>query len=365
MKALVLAAGFGTRLQPLTLAVPKPMIPIVNKPIMEYNIELLKQYRIKEVYANIHYFPEQIENYFADGSHFGVKLRYSYEEELLGTAGGVRRMASDLAKVKDTFIVVSSDALTDINITRLVSYHKQKKAIATIALATVDDPSNFGVVAVDNEDRITAFQEKPSKEQAISKLVNTGIYVFEPQILDMIPEGHYDFGKQLFPILVKQKAPFFGYKMVEYWSDIGSIDQLKIANADVLKGYVRANVPGRKVTNTTWINKDAQVDPSAKFEGTVYIGFGSVIGKNVELCGDVVIGDRTVIKDNSLIVNSVIWSNSVIGSGSKIKSSLIANWCTVGDGAQIDEGCVISNRCKIAAGKRIDPHTMMEPDKVV
>ncbi|MFC1559993.1 sugar phosphate nucleotidyltransferase [Candidatus Margulisiibacteriota bacterium] len=366
MKALIMAAGFGTRLQPLTLAVPKPMIPIVNKPVMQYNIELLKKSGIKEMCANIHYFPEQIENYFGNGSHMGIKIRYSFEEELLGTAGGVKRMARDLMDIKETFVVVSSDALTDINIHKLVSHHKKTKALATVALAPVEDPSHFGVVILDKNDKILQFQEKPSKEEALSNLVNAGIYVFEPEILDMIPDGFHDFGKELLPKIVGEKGPIFGYKMIEYWSDTGSIGQLKKTNSDILRGHVRVHIDGKKLTSSTWINKDSNINPSAKFEGgSVYIGHGSVIGKNVEIYGDVVIGDRTIVKDNTIIVDSLVWSDSVIGEGSKVKHSVLGNWCRLEERVQTAEGCVIGNRCKISAGKKLNPNTRLDPDKTL
>jgi len=366
MKALILAAGFGTRLKPLTLAVPKPMIPIVNRPAMQYNIELLKKFWIKEIFANIHYFPEQIENYFGDGSHLGVKLRYSFEEVLLGTAGGVKRMAKDLAEIKDTFIVMSSDALTDINLQNLVSQHKKKKALVTIALAQAKDITHFGVVMLDGDDRVKSFQEKPKKEEAVSDLVNSGIYVMEPEVLDMIPDGFYDFGKQLFPKLVEEKGPIFGYRMVEYWNDVGSIDQLKRTNSDILRGLVRVKVPGKKITSTAWVDKDAKIDPSAKFEGgSVYVGQGCAIGRGVEIYGDVVIGDKTVIKDNVVIIDSLIWSDSVIDKGSRIKDSVIGSWCRIEDGVNVPEGCVIGNRCSIAAGTILPSHTSIDPDKAV
>ena len=216
MKALIMAAGYGTRLEPLTLAVPKPMVPIVNFPTMQHNLELLKKYGFTDVTANIHYHPEQIENYFGDGAKFGVNLSYSFEEKLLGTAGGVKLMAETIAKIDGTFVVLSSDALTDINLHRLTEFHKQKKALVTVALCQVGDVREFGVVIQDETGRITGFQEKPAPEAALSSLANTGIYVFEPEILKLIPDGPYDFGRQLFPQLVAEKAAIYGYKMVEY-----------------------------------------------------------------------------------------------------------------------------------------------------
>ncbi len=365
MKAFILAAGYGKRLEPLTKAVPKPMCPVANKPIMQYNIELLRKYGIKEITANIHYFPEQVENYFGDGSPLGVNLKYSFEEELLGTAGGVKRMA-DAEKLDDTFIVISSDILTDININRLIAYHKSKRSLATIALVPMADVSQFGVVVVDGQGRISAFQEKPSSEEALSDLVNTGIYIFEPEILDLIPSGKFnDFGKDVFPQLVRNSAKFYGYKMVEYWNDVGGLEKLRFANSDILQGRVRAEVSARRISRSAWIGKGTQVDRSAKFEGTIILGDKTTIGRNVEIYGDVSIGDKCVIGDGAIISDSVIWSDTRIGKDSRLNKCIVGNWCNIGGGVKVNEGCVISNRCRINEGVKLEPHTKIEPDRTI
>ncbi|MFH1709569.1 MAG: NDP-sugar synthase [bacterium] len=364
MKAFILAAGYGKRLEPLTKAVPKPMVPVANKPIMQYNIELLRKYGIKDIIANIHYFPEQIENYFGDGSSFGVNLKYSFEEELLGTAGGVKRM-SQLSRIDGTFIVISSDILTDINISRLLACHKKKKAVATVALTPVDDVTQFGVVTLDEKDKITGFQEKPSNEEAKSNLVNTGIYIFEPEILEMIPEKFSDFGKEIFPRLVSDQAPFYGYKMIEHWNDVGGMEKLKSANSDVLQGRVRAEVAARRMGKATWIGRGTQVARSAKFDGTIILGDKSVVGENVEIYGNVSIGDRCVIEEGAMISDSVIWSDTNIGKRSRLSKCLVGSWCRLEDNVRIEQGCVISNRCKIKQNKKIEADTKIEPDETI
>jgi len=365
MKALILAAGYGKRLEPLTKAVPKPMVPVANKPIMQYNIELLKRYGIKDIIANIHYFPEQVENYFGDGSSLGVNLRYSFEEELLGTAGGVRRMA-ELSGIDGTFLVMSSDVLTDVNISKLVSFHKKTKAVATIALTPVADTSQFGVVSLGVDDRITGFQEKPSREEALSDLVNTGIYVFEPQILDRIPEGKFhDFGNNVFPKLVEEAAPFHGYRMIEYWNDVGGVEKLMSANYDILQGSVRAEIAARRVGKSTWLGRNTQVDKSAKFDGTIILGDRSVVEKDVQVYGNVSIGDKCVIEEGAIISNCVIWSDTHIGKNSRLDKCIIGNWCHIEDNVRIEEGCVISNRSRIRSGKKLSSNTKVEPDKTI
>ncbi|MGB9613780.1 MAG: sugar phosphate nucleotidyltransferase, partial [Candidatus Margulisiibacteriota bacterium] len=332
MKAFILAAGYGTRLEPLTLAVPKPMAPIVNLPTMQHNLELLKKHGFTEIVANLHYYPEQIENYFGDGQRLGVNLSYSFEEELLGTAGGVKRMAKEIKKVQETFLVLSSDALTDINLTKLIAYHQKKKALATLALAKVLEVKEFGVVVLDDGERIVGFQEKPEPEVALSDLANAGIYVFEPEILDLIPDGFYDFGKQLFPFLVEKNAPIYGYPMVEYWSDVGGLDKYIQSNYDAMKGLVRIHIPGHKVSSSTWLGEKVKIDSSARFEGAVIVGNRCAIGKDVYI-KDAVIGDRCVIEKEAIVTGSVLWSDVVVGTRAQVEGSVLGNFCHIGEGA--------------------------------
>jgi NDP-sugar pyrophosphorylase family protein len=352
MKAIIMAAGYGTRLEPLTLAVPKPMVTIVNRPVMEHNLLLLKRYGFKNITANVHYFPEQIENFFGNGKKLGINLSYSYEKDLLGTAGGVRRMAKDISKINKTFVVLSSDALTDINLSNIIKYHKKKKAVVTIALLKVEDTSQFGVVILDKSNRITAFQEKPKPGKALSNLVNTGIYVFEPEILDMIPKDKFfDFAKDLFPRLIEQNIPIYGYPMVEYWSDIGNLKSYLNANLDVLRKIVRVDIPYKKVGSSIWVGKDTTIDKTAKFEGTVIIGNGTEVRRGAYL-KDVVIGDMSVISHDTRIEKSVLWKESFISRTSQIYESVIGSFCQTGKGSVIKQS-IISNCCKISSRRVI------------
>jgi len=364
MKALIMAAGYGTRLEPLTLAVPKPMVPIVNVPTMQHNIELLKSYGIKDIIANIHYHPEQIQNYFVDGNEFGVNLTYSYEETLLGTAGGVKRMAVDIGKIKDTFIVLSSDALTDINLAKIVDFHKKKKALMTIALAEVAEVSQFGVVIQDDGQRIIGFQEKPKPQEAKSKMVNAGIYVIEPEVLKMIPDGFYDFGKQLFPRFMEEKAEIYGYPMVGYWSDVGSLDQYIAANYEAIKGLVRVRIPGKKVAKATWVGEREMIDQSARFEGSVIIGDSCKIGKNVYI-KDCVIGDKCVIGNGAILTGSVIWSDVMVENEAQVHQSVLGNWCHIGKKAHIQDSSVIANRSMVKEDTQVPSRTHLRPNSIV
>lgn len=363
MRALILAAGYGTRLEPLTLAVPKPMVPIVNLPTMQHNIELLKKFGFRNITANIHYHPEQIENYFSDGDAFGVNLTYSFEEELLGTAGGVKRMAQKVSGVDGTFLVLSSNALTSVNLKRLVDYHKQKKALATIALAKVADVAEFGVAIQDADGRITGFQEKPQPEIALSDLANTGIYVFEPEVVEMIPDGFYDFGRELFPRLVKDKAPIYGYQMVEYWNDVGGLEKYIQSNYDAMKGALPISIPGKKVSRATWLGERERIDASARFEGSVIIGDRCTIGRDVYI-KDAVIGDKCVIEDGAAITGSVIWSDTMVCRGAQVTKSVVGNFSHIGKGARISDGSVIANRCVIRSLTEVPPGTRIQPDSI-
>ncbi|MFH1387337.1 MAG: NDP-sugar synthase [bacterium] len=319
MKAFILAAGYGTRLEPLTIAVPKPMIPVAGLPVMEHNIELLEKYGFTDVTANIHYHPEQIENYF------GLKLDYSFEEELLGTAGGVKRMAK---ATNETFLVLSSDALTDIDLGKMLAFHRQKKAIVTVALSKVFDVTEFGVVVQDKSGRIVGFQEKPKPEQALSDLANTGIYIFEPEILKYIPEGFYDFGRQLFPKLVEKDVPLFGYQLSGYWNDVGNLDQYRQSNYDVVNGKVAVRSAAKKL-------------------------------------GSSILGEGCSIASDAKVDNSIIWSEVIIASGAQVESSIIGSFTYIGKNVKIGAGSVIANRCQIHSGVELPPGTRLHPDTIV
>jgi NDP-sugar pyrophosphorylase family protein len=363
MKAFIMAAGFGTRLEPLTLAVPKPMVYVANRPIMQHNLELLKKHGIVDICANIHYFPEQIEAYFGSGSEFGVKLSYSYEESLLGTAGGVRKMAEISGGVDDTFVVLSSDALTDIDLDSLVAFHKRKGAIATIALYSVLDTSHFGVVVLDDKDKVTAFQEKPPVGKALTNLANTGIYIFEPEIMDLIPKNQfYDFGQQLFPRLVKGKKELYGYCMNEYWSDVGNLEQYTVANFDVLNQNIQTPMHLGQNEEGIWIGDNVLIGKDVVLEPPMILGDGVQILDGSHIVGPTIIGDKTVVSGNSRITRSIIWSEVTIGAHCAIDESIIGCWCQLQDRVKIGVGSVLANRCRISKGSVVAPESRIKPN---
>ncbi len=363
MKAMIMAAGVGSRLEPLTCNIPKPMVPVVNRPAMEHIINLLVKNKINEVAANLWYLPEKIQSYFGNGNHFGVKLHYSVEKALMGTAGGVRKLASFL---NETFVVISGDAVTDLELWELIEKHKQTGAIATLALKEVTDPRQFGVVITDEIGRIKAFQEKPTAAEALSNLANTGIYVFEPEIFDLIPEDTvYDFGKQLFPRLVELGVPFYGHKMNGYWCDIGTLNQYRLANYDVLNGLVKIDIPGFWHPNAVYVGERTLVAPTARLGSKVVVGRNCHIGYGVEIFGETVIGDNCIIEENTSIFGSIIWHNTKIGKDSRLVECVVGNECSLKEGSVIGAGVILSDECIVESGSVIEANAKIWPGKTV
>jgi NDP-sugar pyrophosphorylase family protein len=260
-------------------------------------------------------------------------------------------------------VVLSSDALTDINLTKMIEYHKAKKALATLALSQVRDVKEFGIVVLDNNGRIIGFQEKPAPSVAMSDLANAGIYIFDPEILKLIPEGPYDFGKQLFPHLAKAGAPIFGYKMIEYWSDVGGLEKYIQSNYDAIKGAVKIRIPGIKTASATWVGERESIDNKARFEGSVIIGDRCKIGGGVRI-KDSIIGDKCQVESGAVIEGSVIWSDTYIGTDAHLANSVIGNFCYVGDKSKIMNS-IIANRCLIPFATLLPPGSKIDPNSSV
>lgn len=327
LKAMIMAAGVGSRLMPMTTDIPKPMIPMANRPLMANTVRLLRKHNFTEIIANLHYHADSITSYFENGQDWGVSLEYSREAELMGTAGGVRRCAWFL---DDSFIIVSGDALTDIDLAALMQDHKRQGALATIALKAVEDVENFGVVVTDEQGLIQSFQEKPRAQEALSRVANTGIYVFEPEIFRYIPARQfYDFGKQVFPQLVKINAPFYGVEVEDYWCDVGNITTYRQAHADVLQGRVKVEMDG-----------ELTVLPSG---ARVLLGPGVQLGENINFEGNVVIGAGSQIGNNVTISNSVIWNNTSIGDHVILQDAVIGARCKIQAESGIARGAVLAS----------------------
>lgn len=309
MKAIVLAAGLGTRLRPLTYEITKPMVPVLDRPVMEHILDLLAQHGIDEVIANIHYFPETIEGYF------GQRISYSLERELLGTAGGVRNCADFFGG--ETFLVISGDALTDIDLTALVRRHRQSRKVATLAVKKVPDTREYGVVIHDREGRVTGFQEKPEPDEALSDLGNCGIYVFEPEIFDYFPDRPFvDWAHDVFPALLDADAPFHIHETREYWNDVGSLAELRQGTFDALHGELRLDGLGaREVAPGVLLAGDGELPEDVEIEGTVWIGHDVRVGRGTRLAGPVVLGDGARVGDGAKLRSSILLPGTKVASG--------------------------------------------------
>jgi mannose-1-phosphate guanylyltransferase/mannose-1-phosphate guanylyltransferase/phosphomannomutase len=306
---MVLAAGLGTRLRPLTYEVTKPMVPVLDRPVMEHIVDLLDLHGFEEVIANLHYFPDSIRE------HFGDRMEYRFEPELLGTAGGVRACAEFFGD--EPFLVISGDALTDIDLTALAARHRATGGIATLAVKQVSDTREFGVVLHDREGRITGFQEKPSPDEALSDLGNCGIYVFDPKIFDYFPDRDFvDWANDVFPVLLENDVPFYIHEVREYWNDIGSLGELRKGTFDALRGELHLQVAGEEVRPGITVAAGSPLPGDADIEGPAWIGRDVRIGEGVRLMCPIVVGDGVSIGDRAQLRASIIFPGTEIASES-------------------------------------------------
>jgi mannose-1-phosphate guanylyltransferase len=305
---MVLAAGLGTRLRPLTYEITKPMVPVLDRPVMGHILDLLDRHGFEEVVANLHYFPDSIKEYFGD------RLSYRVEDELLGTAGGVRACADFFGS--EPFLVISGDALTDIDLGVFMERHLESKGIATLAVKKVSDTREYGVVLHDRNGRITGFQEKPSPEEALSDLGNCGIYIFEPEIFDYFPERPFvDWAQDVFPTLLENDVPFHMHEVREYWNDVGSLAELRQGTFDALQGELRLLVEGDERRPGVIVAGDTTLPDSVEIEGSVWIGQGARIEENVRLMGPVAIGDGACVGERAQLRNSIVFPGTTIAPG--------------------------------------------------
>ncbi|HXE95872.1 MAG TPA: mannose-1-phosphate guanyltransferase [Dongiaceae bacterium] len=365
MKAVIMAGGFGTRIQPLTGSMPKPMIPLFNRPIMLHIVELLKKYDITELVMLLYHQPFYIKNFFRDGSDFGVKITYVTPIADMGTAGAVKAAEKYL---DERFLVISGDLLTDFNLKKVIDFHDERKAKATITLTSVKDPLQFGVVITDKEKRITQFLEKPGWGEVISDTINTGIYVLEPEILKYIPEGeNFDFSQDLFPLMLKKKDALFGVTARGYWRDIGNTDSYREAYHDIFKGRVHLKIDEPKqdfVGKDLRIGADVKLEHAAGLEGTV------VIGDNSQILGDVhikdsVIGRNCTVEAGVRLNRCIIWDNSYVKKGARISDSVICSNVRIGQGATLEEGVIVADDTSVGDDAVIKADVKIWPRKTI
>lgn len=364
MKGVIMAGGFGTRLRPLTCNIPKPMVPLANKPMMEHIISLLKKHDIKDIVVILYYQPDVIMDYFGDGDKFGVDITYVTASEDFGTAGSVKNAAKHFDN--ESFLIISGDVLTDFDLGAIIKFHQEKKALVTITTTHVTNPLQYGIVIIDSKTgRITRFLEKPSWGEVFSDTVNTGIYVLEPEVLNLIPdEQMYDFSKDLFPKLLASSAPLYGYIASGYWKDIGNLTEYRLAHYDVLLRQIILELPGEKRGNIL-IGNGSIITDGASFEGKVIIGKDCSIGAGVKLSNSC-IGNNCIIEENSTIANSILWDGVHIGSNCELrenvvgKESYIKKGSFLGIEAIVGDGCIIGNDCMIRTGVKMWPYKVVE-----
>jgi mannose-1-phosphate guanylyltransferase / phosphomannomutase len=365
MKAVIMAGGFGTRIQPLTSNLPKPMIPLMNRPIMLHIVELLKKHHITDLVMLLYHQPNVIKNFFRDGADFGVKITYVTPIEDLGTAGAVKYAEKFLA---ERFLIISGDLLTDFNLKKIVDFHADRKALATITLTSVKDPLQFGVVITDKDKRITQFLEKPGWGEVISDTINTGIYLLEPEIFKYIPSGeNFDFSQDLFPLLLKNHEPLFGYTAKGYWRDIGNTDSYREAHHDIFRGKVNIRIDEAKqdlVGKDLRIGADVRLDETVMIDGTVVIGDNSQVQGGVQI-KDSVIGRNCAIEAGVKLSRCVIWDNVYVKKGVKITDSVLCNNVRVGAGVVMEEGVIVADDTSIGEEAYIKRDTKIWPRKVI
>lgn len=348
MKAMILAAGVGSRLDPLTRNVPKPMVPIANQPVMEHIVRLLVKHGFDDIFCNTHYLAEHIENYFGDGRSLGASTQFNREAELLGTAGGVKRVAQERGFFDDgdTFLVVGGDDLTSIDLSAMLSYHRQQGAVATIALSQVSDPSQFGVVVLEETDEhggtISRFVEKPKPGTAPSNLVNMGVYLFEARILDLIPSGQfYDFGKELFPLLLEKGEKFCGYRTEDYWRDVGNLREYRECHDDLFSGELQLELNIPSIGDGLWQGENCSIDPTAIIEAPCVIGPNCRIGAGAVIKAKTVLGEGCIIGEGATVAHSILWARSQVEPNTHLERCLVGFDCHVYSNAAIFDGTVV------------------------
>jgi mannose-1-phosphate guanylyltransferase/phosphomannomutase len=364
MKAVIMAGGQGTRLRPLTSNQPKPMIPIVNVPCMEHIVNLLKEHTVIDVVVTLQFMPEEIQDYFGDGSDWGVNVRYSIEGTPAGTAGSVK-LAEEYLEGERT-LVISGDALTDSDLTRVLEFHEDKGAEATMVLKSVENPLDFGIVITEEDGRISRFLEKPAWGQVFSDTVNTGIYVLEPAVLEEIPaEGEYDFSKELFPKLLEAGWPLYGYITDDYWEDIGNLEQYMRAQRDVLDGKMRnARPPGLRLRESVYVGQRAQVDDE-ELEGPVVIGDNVRVDEGAKISPYSVVANNVVIGAGARVERSVIAEGTYVGEGAELVDTLVGRSSYIQERARILERSALGDDVIVGEGATVAPDVKIFPHKTV
>ena len=363
MKAVVMAGGEGTRLRPLTSNQAKPMVSIAGKPCMEHILELLRTHGFDDVIVTVAFLPQAIRGYFGNGDALGIEIAYSVEESPLGTAGSVRLAADQL---DEPFLVISGDALCDVDLGRLVESHNERNAAVTIGLKSVDNPLEFGIVVTDDDGRVERFLEKPSWGQVFSDTINTGIYVLNPEVLRHVPTDRpYDFAKELFPLLLKMGRPIYGYVLDGYWQDVGNLDQYRQANYDALDGKIELNISGIQLRGNIWIGEGVDLDDLDQIEGPAFIGNNCRLAQGADVGPYSVLGANSTLRERARIERSVIEAGTHIGRSAIVEGAIVGRSCDIRTHARLHEGVAIGDEVRIGAESVVYPGVRIYPYKEV
>ncbi len=364
MRAVVMAGGEGSRLRPLTINRPKPMVPLVNKPCLGHIFDLLTRHGITEAFVTLQYLASVIQDTYGDGTPVGMHLRYSIEETPLGTGGSVRQIGDDLGT--EPFLVISGDALTDIDITKVVGFHRDRGAAVTLCLVHVSDPLEYGVVITNGDGRIVKFLEKPSWGEVFSDTINTGIYVIDPRVLSRYEVGTaFDFSRDLFPQLLAEGEPLYGYVADGYWTDVGGLAEYARANADILEGRVAVGPLGREVAPGVWSDGAPEIDPSAVVLGPVFLGEGTKVGPQAQIVGPSVLRDDVIVEWGAIVDRSTVWRNTYIGERAEVHGSTVGRQCALKAHVVLEEGSVVADHSIVGEGARIRAQVKVWPDKQI
>jgi mannose-1-phosphate guanylyltransferase/phosphomannomutase len=369
MKAVIMAGGEGTRLRPLTSNAPKPMLPLVNEPMMEHIVRLLRQHGFDEIVVTVAFMANHIRTYFGDGSDFGVRMVYATEETPLGTAGSVRNAMDEL---DERFLVISGDVLTDLDLSAIVKTHDENGALATIGLVRVENPLEFGIVITRDDGSIERFLEKPSWGQVFSDTINAGIFVLEPEIFDHIEANRpVDFSSEVFPALLEQGLPIFGAVGEGYWEDVGTLEAYLRAHKDILDGRVQLDIPGFEIGDGVHIGEGAEIHPDARVVGPAVIGENCRIEAGVRLGAYTVLGTNVRVRANTDVERVVVHDNSYLGEGVRLRGATIGRSCDLRSGVRAEEGVVLGDECFIgehavlASGVKVYPFKTVEAGAVI
>lgn len=358
-KAVIMAGGFGTRLRPLTMEIPKPLVPVLNLPIMEHIVNLLKRHNINDIVSLLYFQPEKITDYFKSGEDFGIKMSYVHAQADYGTAGSVKNAYKEL---NSRFIIISGDVLTDFDLTKALEFHIEKKSKATILLTRVPSPLQFGIVMTDEESRITHFLEKPSWGQVFSDTINTGIYILEPEVLDLIPyQEDFDFSKDLFPLMLHKKMPIYGFIAEGYWKDLGNLEEYQIGQSDALLNKVEL---GFNFDEKLICGKNVTLPKNLKINGNVVIGNNTVLGEN-SILTNTVVGDNVTIGKGVCLSGTTIWNNVHIGDFTQLNDDVVCDNVTIGNSVTIHENVYIANNCIIENKAKLHSNIKLWPNKRV